>query len=390
VVRGHRPLRAQLGWSLLAGVAFAFFWYSREEGIWLVPSLLLLLGPAVVQVLRPGQPGRWPRLGLLALPVLLFAGAGWLLRSVNARYYGAPVSVDVKDSSFPRAYGALLRLTPAQPNPGIPVARETRLRAYAVSPAFALLQPYLEGPVGDRWTQVSQGELKLATPDQEIHGGWFQWALREAAAQAGQYRNAATADAYWAQVAAEINAACGAHRLPAGPARAGLFPRWDDSLWAPFRRSLFGAARVTGQFSDFSMQGPPSAGTPAQFQLFTQVTHESPGPSLASPTRRTHARAMIRQLYGWGGGPATLLALLAAGLTAQRAWRRRSHIRETAMLLALGGGALALMIVAALVDVTSFSALHAMYLAPATPLLLAAWVLAPLWAWPRPPGPTSD
>ncbi|MDB6128388.1 MAG: hypothetical protein JWM35_2284, partial [Verrucomicrobia bacterium] len=50
------------------------------------------------------------------------------------------------------------------------------------------------------------------------------------------------------------------------------------------------------------------------------------------------------------------------------------------ILLALLGGAFALMLIIALVDITSFSAAHAIYLAPATPLILATWVLAPAWA----------
>ncbi len=379
--RMRQSLRCQLSWSVFAGVALPFFWFSREEGIWLIPSLLLILGAALAAVLRESGRDRWWRLGLLALPMLLFFSACWLLRTVNDIYYHAPISVDVKDGAFPRAYGALMRLIPAQRNPSVPVSRETRLRAYAVSPAFAVLRPYLEGAVGNGWEQLSRTADATQPADHEIRGGWFQWALREAAAKAGYYHNAATADAYWAQVAKEINAACDEQRIAAGPARTGFYPRWDDALWAPFRTSFVGAAEVTVQFSDFSVQFPPMWSTPDQARLFARVTHEGAVPEFVPPTARTHARMMIHHVYRWCGVAATLVGLLAASLAALLAWRSRSHALEIAFLFALLGGALALMIVSTLVDVTSFSALHAMYLAPATPLVLAAWVLAPLWAW---------
>ena len=379
--RGRQPIRTQLGWSALAGVALALFWFSREEGIWLIPPLLLILGTALALALSKGGRGPWRRLTVLVLPAVIFLGACWLLRTINGTYYHAPISVDVKDGSFPRAYGALMRLTPARWNPEVPVARETRLRAYEVSPAFAVLRPYLEGAVGDAWAQFGWPAEAPGTAGREIRGGWFQWALREAAARAGYYHDAATADAYWAQVAREINAACDAHRISAGAARTGLYPRWDDSLWLPLRHSLLGAAEVAVQFSDFSVQFPPMGSTPDQAKLFNRITHEQGAPAFVPPTARTHVRMMLYHAYLWASLAATLLAVLGAGFAAILAWRQRSHALEIAFLGALFGGALALILVSALVDVTSFSALHAMYLAPATPLVLASWVLAPLWAW---------
>jgi hypothetical protein len=376
--RGQRPWRFQLGWSVLAGAALALFWFSREEGIWLIPSLLLILGTALAVTLGQGGRDRWRRLAVLVLPVTIFFGACWLLRTINEIYYHAPISVDVMDGSFPRAYGALMRLTPARWNPDVSVARETRLRAYAVSPAFAALRPYLEGEVGHAWAQFG---WPAETAGRDIRGGWFQWALREAAARAGYYHDAASADAYWARVAQELNAAADDRRISAGAPRSGLYPRWNDSLWKPWRGALLGAAEVVFQFSDFSVQFPPMGSTPDQVRLFARVTHEPAATAFAPPTARTHARVMIHDVYHACSMGATLLAGLATGLLAVMAWWRRGAALEVAFLLALFGGALALMIVAALVDVTSFSALLAMYLAPASSLVLAGWVLAPLWAW---------
>ena len=95
-------------------------------------------------------------------------------------------------------------------------------------------------------------------------------------------------------------------------------------------------------------------------------------------TPRTAARLVLADLYRWIGWIFTGPALLAA-LAAAAACVRRATPVPAAVLLALGGGALALMLVVALVDVTSFQAVHAMYLAPASPLVIALWVLGPWW-----------
>ena len=53
---------------------------------------------------------------------------------------------------------------------------------------------------------------------------------------------------------------------------------------------------------------------------------------------------------------------------------------ECVILAGLIGGVVSLMLIVSLVDVTSFRALYSAYLSPATPLILAAWILGPYWA----------
>jgi hypothetical protein len=89
---------------------------------------------------------------------------------------------------------------------------------------------------------------------------------------------------------------------------------------------------------------------------------------------------VVYHCYHHAGWPATLLAIVSAGVLAVRKERLPAKLTTLAVVLGLLGGATALIVIVALVDVTSFSALHAMYLAPATPLVLATWILAPYWA----------
>lgn len=385
LARTGRTVSALIPWSLLGGFSFAVFWFSREEGIWILPTLTCLGVGAGWSLWRQPSDRRIARTVWIAMPCLVCLSALWILRAVNHHYYHAWISVDMKDGGFPAAYGALTRITPAAPIVGVPVARETRLRAYAVSPAFAELQPILEGRTGNTWAQHGWEDLPgHPAAGREIRGGWFSWALRQAAFEKGYYRDAAVTSRYWQRVADEVNAACDDGRLAGGARRSGFFPRWDASLWKPLGRAILGATAVVVRFSDYKAQAYPSRGDPDLVGRFSRVLHEPPVMAWMPPSPRTHVRLVLFHGYQNAGIPATFLAIAAAAVLVFRSRRDKARIGHAIAGLALLGGAAALIVLVALVDVTSFSALHAMYLAPATPLALCAWVLLPYWAFSKP------
>ena len=379
--RIDRPLRHLAGWAVGAGLAGAAFWYSREEGIWLLPSVVVVVVAAAGLVVGRAADRKWRRLAILAVPFALVLLAGGALARINARWYGAPVTVDFTNGAYPQAFGALMRITPTESIPRVPITKETRMRAYTASPAFAELRPYLEGEYGDGWAKHGWEGSDHPAAGKEIRGGWMPWALRGAAREAGHYENARTAEAYWRQVAAEINAACDDGRLVAGARRSGFMPRWQASLLAPLQTALRRASDVALRLGDFHAASDLSTGTEEQLQLFAGVIHQPAVMVHRPPGVRTQARIVLYQLYRWCGWGATVVAVVAAVLVTGLALLRRRGAVELAVLVALCGGTLALLLVVALVDVTSFGSVFSIYLAPATALALAAWVLAPVWAW---------
>ncbi len=378
---GSSPRKA-IGWAIMAGVAGTAFWLSREEGIWLAPSLALILGAGAVVALRIRDSRRFARLAILPIPLALVFLGTWGLRLVNEHFYGAPISIDVRDGNFPAAYGALLRITPTDFVPMVPVTQATRLRAYAVSPAFAEMQRLLEGRVGTGWSQHGWEGVDHPLAKKDIRGGWFPWALRQAAEELGYYRNAAAADAYWARVAEEINTACESGQLASSSPRRGFFPTWKASYWPPFFRSAINGSLHVIEVRDFYTYLGPDRGTPQQLAPFLQITHESGSHLQQSPSAATHVSIVAHHLVKWIGTPATLFAAVVTVLLALRSVRQPQMALPLTTLLALLGGAAALVVVVALVDITSFHAIQAIYLAPATPLVVAAWILAAAWVRP--------
>ncbi len=274
--------RRAAAWSGLCGVSLGALWLTREEGIWIVPSVTLLLVAAIFRVAR--DPAARPRLlravGIALLPLPLFAAGVLAVALRNRAVYGVLTVCEPTERPFTSAYGALSRIVPSERKPMVPVSKEARRKAYGQSEAFRKLEPYLEGAIGASWSAISAASL----PDTagEIAGGWFQFALREAAGNAGYYRDARTAMGFWQRVAAELNGACASRRLDCLPERHTLTPPGALALALPVLRDVPKHLAGFGPSIGVSATQNPgsSSGSSRALLLFERTTNETlaPGP----------------------------------------------------------------------------------------------------------------
>ena len=379
--RREGPFRRLAPWAVLLGAAFGALWLTREDEVWIVPSMILLGGAAVVGAVRI-RPGAWRAMtgaGVLAAFCALTPIVA--VCALNARAYGWFGSVEFRASEFKDAYGALLRVRVGPRIPFVPVTRQMRDAIYAVSPTFATLRPHLEGPIGQGWAGASQEVTHLAPDQLQIGGGWFMWALRDSVATAGFCRDAGTALAYYHRLAVEVNQACDDGRLPAGPRRSGFLPPGHPGM----AREWFGAwpefAEYLVRFRGFSAYAPASTGSVDELQPFRDLTRGRLVPaSYDTEPQLPHQTALdqwkVRTLQAMGRVLRSVclwLVLAAQGIAVVRlvqlVWQRR--LTYAFLLAAAAWGACAAIIgMDALIHVTSFPTLSVGYLHAAYPLLL--------------------
>ncbi len=237
VTRYNRPIRAVVAWSILFGAALSAFWLTREEGIWILPFIFIIIGFTSVRIWQR-KPMDWRRLFLACiLPFIILMSAIGVVAGINKIHYGVFTTVEFKSKDFLSAYGALSRVKHAHFLPYVTVPKETREHIYIVSPAFAELKPFLEGAVGKAWIANSRCEGGECA---DIGGGWFMWALRDAASAAGYHsKDALTAAHFYHRIAREINAACKDQRLDCEAERASLITPLEGRVCAAAYRYLF-------------------------------------------------------------------------------------------------------------------------------------------------------
>lgn len=360
----------------LAGIALGALWLTREEGVWILPAAgILAAAPWMWDGPRPSLRA-WG--AALASAVAAFALSWGAVAATNSSHYGVFATNDLSSGAFARAYGALTRVEHARRRRFVPVPAEVRQRLYAVSPAFRELEPHLEGRLLAFWGRGSSCPVVNVCDD--IGGGWFVWALRDAAQLARRSRSAGDAAGYWDAVATEVNAACDAGRLPCGAPRASVVEPWRWQYAGPVVDAWADALVMTAWPRGFSAQTPASRiarGTAGPYDLLRgqPLADGRDGGARVELLDAVAAAFPHLQLLG------CLAALAALGALAVRAIRGR---RPPAPAWWIGAAALAAILaraaILAYVHVTSFPGVDPLYLAPSYPLAVAfAALLAVAW-----------
>jgi hypothetical protein len=210
--------------SILCGAVLGWFWLTREEGIWILPGIAILVGVAIWNGFRTRRMG--DLLAPLMIVVCIFVVMQVSFRAINLLAYGKFVGVEVKDRDYERALRAINSVRSGGNMAFVSVTKAARMQIYAVSPAFASLKDYFDGPDKLGWVTFSCDAYPSSCG--EIAAGWFMWALREVAAAKGHFASPASASAFFKQIADQISTACAAGDLDCSPQ---LIPEMPQTSW---------------------------------------------------------------------------------------------------------------------------------------------------------------
>jgi hypothetical protein len=204
LVFAPQPQDQQITSVIPYGLAFGLFWITREEGIWIIPGLMLLLLLKAWQLKKENLAIKniFYRFACFSLTVILFIS---LIAFVNYYKYGNFEVVDFKGTAYSSAMKSLNSVDVGQDLPYLPVSFEKRQAIYKVSPSFAQLKDFFED-TGKGWT--SHGCRFYPWTCGDYAGGWFPWALRDAVANKGYYKTPISAAEFYSNITKEIKTAC--------------------------------------------------------------------------------------------------------------------------------------------------------------------------------------
>ena len=390
--RGKAPLWP---WLLAGGAGLSAGYLSREDaGLFLLPFAVLATLAMLVLALVCR---RWSRVAVQVLPYAMLAGGVGVFCALNQAYYGVAVLSDFSSGAFADAMGAMSRVATRAEDPMLSVPADARALLYEAVPELEPLSCWLE--------EDPQLQNDFRDPElDDYRAGSFYWAIRRAAQFEGIYDTAAGAEAFWADIAQKVNAACDDGTLPArGPRRSGttqpirpvyVLPALQESVrslyWvltfqdcAPYEqlRSI-GTEEDFAQWSSYlhcGLNGAAEAGK--------DTPYYSPGQKLVFS-----ALQALRLVWAVALPLAFAAAVVAWLWAAPRVWRAS----RPAPLPAAGWSLLFLLLVMAalrcgmiaFVEVSSFGiGTSTMYLATVHPLLVVftfgSLVLAALQRRPR-------
>lgn len=379
--------------ALLAlGLVAGLFWLTREEGVWLLPAMLVFLAYWLWQQRKSLRHLR-PLFLFMLLPVAAATLVVGAVNTTNYAYYGVFRNNDFRSGDFQEGYAALTRIRHDAWRPYVLFPADARKRAYAMSAAARELQPYLEGPGGEFWRKAGC-EQTHTDPCPEILSGWFMWAFRDAVAHAGHYRDARSARTFYRRLAAEIDAGCQRQPGECGPRRKTLVPPWKDRYALDTLKAAQAVFRTLSTLGGVPPDIGQSGGTPLQVEIFDAVTNGPLAPTASdAPMRlpngtplispRDHVRYALAhwltQVESAGLAVGLPLALLVWALWLLSAVFLRRRLEITLVLTtALVAAVATRVMLLAFLDATSIPSNYMLYLMPVAPMALA---LPPVVFW---------
>jgi hypothetical protein len=175
----------QIFWLVLSGISFSFFYYIREDSIWLMPLFLVSL--VVIAVWFWGFSGyskkeKIKRTGCLMIPILIFAILSAGYSGKNYLAYGVWETNDRSGSNFAKLTGNMIKIKD-ESDAGLNywISRDTLERIVDHCPSLS----------GDKEVYMEAYDERSGEGDDgNVRGDWSVWAIREAFNRLGYYESA--------------------------------------------------------------------------------------------------------------------------------------------------------------------------------------------------------
>lgn len=343
VLRWGATFSEQCRWGVFLGLLFSFNYLNREESAY--AGILILFSFVLLCVLsKVGGCFIWRRsatvgatIALCALPLIL------IVCYLNYRSYGVFLTTIRRSTSFTAAYQRLTSLEPEFHKRYIPISRQTRFRAYDLSPTFAKLKPIMEGHSTYWVAGVEEHSLLngYTAADGEFFVSNFEFALEYAASVSGA-TNAVETERFFAQIEEELSNAVRAGKIKAGVHGPAILaaPVSGDGIriikaWWESLRSLF-VLKLAG----IGGWAEKSAGDEPELQKISLFVHSSIMPEPLDGnhyTSRVRVIGIINQILRviYSGTIPVMLAISIASFLRNRAAFFRGAAAASVPLLGL-------------------------------------------------------
>ncbi len=234
-MKGERSV-IMLPWAVTAGLSIAVLWHSREDGFWLLPAAAAFALVTIFYCVRC-RAQAWP-VGIAAacVPLAILMATIVGISSTNNAWYGQNMTTEMAGGNFPRAIKAIYSVDREEGEedlgPAVAVTAEMLQRCINESPTLKSIEDDIWF-VWKKWHGPVQ-------PWNELGNNVFFWMVRDAALHAGYYETPQKGEAFYGQVADELQAAIAEGRLKGRPTmpsalmppfKPGSMPGYLKAVW---------------------------------------------------------------------------------------------------------------------------------------------------------------
>ena len=178
-------------WAVLSGVSLLFFYYIREDSIWILPFVSVILVLCILYLIIHKNK-EIVRYLIYFIPVAILLVGTLIISAINNHYYGVFTTNDRAGLSFGKMMTLLYKIDDPDNNVDVWLSKSAFQQAVNCSPTLASIENELTNSM-NAWSENG-----------EVPGDHATWAIRSGISNAGYYSDAVTAEEFCAKVVNEL------------------------------------------------------------------------------------------------------------------------------------------------------------------------------------------
>lgn len=200
----EKGIKKALVYSIVGGLALGSFWNTREDGIWILPFVLVVtIVVVVLSIIKYKNELKLclKKIMVGILPMLILMCCMNLIRLINYKVYGVFVYNEINDGYFGKTIQSLYSIKTDENIQYVTVTKEKINIACEASPTLNSIKTQLINSI-DAWDVCDR------TPnDGQVEDGWFWWTFKAAVESSGHYRTASESNEFYKKVYEELEQA---------------------------------------------------------------------------------------------------------------------------------------------------------------------------------------
>ena len=192
--RRDEKAKKMLPFSIIGGITLATLWLTREDGIWILPFTMAVIVLTIVLIIIKAKKEKinikeiGAKVFIAILPLIILVVSLNTIRFINQKNYGVFVYNEINDGYFGKVIKTIYSVKTDEDIKYVTATRKKMNLLYENSETLNSIKDEMEKAL-NLW------DLSDRNPkDTQVEDGWFWWALKDAAENAGMYENAEKAE----------------------------------------------------------------------------------------------------------------------------------------------------------------------------------------------------
>ena len=386
--RNQKSIKNIIIFPIIAGLALSSMWLTREDGIWILPFIIVVIFITIVSLILKNRADNNKKIKInkdltykvvvAILPIIILFISLNTVKLINKHYYGVSIYNEISDGYFGKVIKIMYSVKTDENIEYVTVTRNKLNKLYECSETLNSMKEELENSM-NAWDGADR-----KPGDGQVEDGWFWWALKAAVEEKGMYQNAEMANEFYKKIYEEIDTAIKEGKLETQISMpSNLMSPWKSEYFTKLPVEM---ARTSWYIANFNEVETVNRASENDGRLYEALTNDNAiyttdlngNPDIMTKYTQKYVDRVnsIGNIYKKIGVIFTLFSLVIYVIFTINVIRkkyRKELINTWLLLTGIGCSLIVLIAGVSYNQITSCFSRYYMYLSGAYPLLIGFW-----------------